>query len=76
MWIRDSGRIDGRVGVFAGSYMNTYAMHNLLHDRASVDEFVRLHGPASLMQSLNNEPDYLPTRTLSLIHISEPTRPY
>ncbi len=67
------GKTDHRIGVFAGSYMNTYAMHNLLHDRASVDEFVRLHGPASLLQSLNNEPDYLPTRTSHLLDLRGPS---
>ncbi len=67
------GKTDHRIGVFAGSYMNTYVMHNLLHDRASVEEFVRLHGPASLLQSLNNEPDYLPTRTSHLLDLRGPS---
>lgn len=67
------GKTDHRIGVFAGTYMNTYAMHNLLHDRASVEEFVRLHGPASLTRSLNNEPDYLPTRTSHLLDLRGPS---
>jgi amino acid adenylation domain-containing protein len=66
------GKSDLRIGVFAGSYMNTYAMHNLLHDRESIEEFVRLQGAGSLVQSFNNEPDYLPTRTSHLLDLRGP----
>jgi amino acid adenylation domain-containing protein len=66
------GKVDHRIGVFAGSYMNTYTMYNLLHDRAAVEAFVRMQDPASYLQMLNNDRDYLPTRTSHLLDLRGP----
>jgi acyl transferase domain-containing protein len=66
------GKTRQRIGVFAGSYMNTYTMYNLLHDRASVDAFVRMQSPGAYLQMLNNDRDYLPTRTAHLLDLTGP----
>ncbi len=65
-------KTERRIGVFAGSYMNTYIMYNLLHDRESVDDFVRMQSPGAHWQYLNNAPDYLPTRTSHLMDLRGP----
>jgi amino acid adenylation domain-containing protein len=66
------GKVGPRIGVFAGSYMNTYTMYNLLHDRAAVEAFVRMQDPAAYLQMLDNDRDYLPTRTSHLLDLRGP----
>ncbi|KAA3658818.1 MAG: aminotransferase class III-fold pyridoxal phosphate-dependent enzyme, partial [Chloroflexi bacterium] len=62
----------GAVGVFTGSFMNSYLFYNLSPDRESIEGFVRLQSVESFMHMINNERDYLPTRTSYLLNLTGP----
>ena len=60
----DPARFDGPIGVYAGTgYMEQYLLSNLLRDRATVDDLVKLRAADSLAIKFANDTDYLPTRT-------------
>ena len=56
-------KYDGAIGVFTGSYINSYLFYNLSPDRDSIEGFVRLQSLDSFLNKISNEKDYLPTRT-------------
>ncbi|MFK7802578.1 MAG: amino acid adenylation domain-containing protein [Anaerolineae bacterium] len=68
----DPGRYQGKIGVFAGSFMNSYVFYNLLPDRDTIEDFVRLQAPEAFMHMINNERDYMPTRTSYLFDLKGP----
>ncbi|MEM9774347.1 MAG: amino acid adenylation domain-containing protein, partial [Chloroflexota bacterium] len=68
----DPKRFNGKIGVFAGSFMNSYVFYNLLPDRETIEDFVRLQAPESFMHMINNERDYMPTRTAYLFDLKGP----
>ncbi|ERJ18531.1 Putative polyketide synthase protein [Salinisphaera shabanensis E1L3A] len=60
----DPARSGADVGVFAGAgYLESYLLHNILHDRAAIDDQVRIRGVESFTAMVSNDKDYLPTRT-------------
>ncbi|WP_293620631.1 non-ribosomal peptide synthetase/type I polyketide synthase [Salinisphaera sp.] len=60
----DPARQGADVGVFAGAgYLEPYLLYNILHDRAQIDDQVRLRGVESFAAMVSNDKDYLPTRT-------------
>ncbi|MEM8860802.1 MAG: beta-ketoacyl synthase N-terminal-like domain-containing protein, partial [Chloroflexota bacterium] len=61
------------IGVFAGSYMNGYLLHNLLPNREEMEQFVRVQDPQSFMHMINNEKDYMPTKTSHLFNLKGPS---
>ena len=61
------------IGVFAGSYMNGYMLHNLLPNREAIEQFVRVQDPEAFMHMLNNEKDYMPTKTSYLFNLTGPS---
>ncbi|MEM7802060.1 MAG: beta-ketoacyl synthase N-terminal-like domain-containing protein, partial [Chloroflexota bacterium] len=65
-------KVDGPIGVFAGSFMNSYVFYNLLPDRETIEGFVRLQAPDAFMHMINNERDYMPTRTSHLLDLKGP----
>lgn len=68
----DPKQFGGKIGVFAGSFMNSYVFYNLLPDRETIEDFVRLQAPESFMHMINNERDYMPTRTAYLFDLKGP----
>ncbi len=68
----DPARFNGNIGVFAGSFMNSYVFYNLLPDRETIEDFVRLQAPEAFMHMINNERDYMPTRTAYLFDLKGP----
>ncbi|MEM9491976.1 MAG: type I polyketide synthase, partial [Myxococcota bacterium] len=52
--------------------MNSYVFYNLLPDRETIEDFVRLQAPESFMHMINNERDYMPTRTAYLFDLKGP----
>lgn len=57
------GRGEPNTGVFAGTFMSTYLLHNLLGTRERTEEFLLGRGSGDYATMLNNEKDSLATRT-------------
>ncbi len=66
-------KYDGKVGVFCGSYINSYLFYNLSPDREAIEGFVRLQSLDSFLHMITNEKDYLPTRTSYLLNLTGPS---
>ncbi|MEE4175807.1 MAG: amino acid adenylation domain-containing protein [Xanthomonadales bacterium] len=63
-----------RIGVFAGGgYLNTYLMLNLCQDRDAVERLVRLRSVDAFQNIINNDKDFLPTRTSHLFGLTGPS---
>jgi acyl transferase domain-containing protein len=60
------------VSVYAGSFPNTYLHHNLLPDRAAVEEFVRMRRAQSFGLLVQNDPAFLPSRTAYKLNLRGP----
>ncbi len=63
---------DRPVGVYCGSFMNSYLFYNLSPDREAIEGFVRLQSLDSFTHMISNERDYLPTRTSFLFNLTGP----
>ena len=63
----DPARFDGSIGVFAGSGMNTYLLHNLLSNPELVDRVGWF-----LLRHTNNDKDFLVTRLAYLLDLHGP----
>ena len=63
----------GAIGVFAGQHINHYLLYNLLHDRDALEHFIRSRAIDSFSNLLNNDKDYLPTRTSFLFNLTGPS---
>ena len=66
-------KVDGQIGVFTGSYINSYLFYNLSPDRKTIEGFVRLQSLDSFLNMITNEKDYLPTRTSYLMNLRGPS---
>lgn len=67
-------KYDGRIGVYAGGgYLNTYLLHNICSNRESIEELVRLRAVDSFQNIINNDKDFLPTRTSYLFGLTGPS---
>lgn len=62
----------GAIGVFAGSYINSYLLHNLCRDRDYIDRLVRYRSADSFITLISNDKDYLPSRTAFLFDLKGP----
>ncbi len=60
------------VSVFAGSFTNTYLLHNLLTDRAAIEEYVRMRSARSFATLLQNDAAFLPSRTAYKLDLRGP----
>ncbi len=58
----DPRRSTQSIGVFAGSALNTYLLHNLAHDRAFLERFTADYQSGSYVTMMGNDKDFLPTR--------------
>ena len=64
----------GKIGVYAGSgYLNTYLLHNICSNRDSIEELIRLRAVDSFQNIINNDKDFLPTRTSYLFGLTGPS---
>ena len=60
------------VSVYAGSFANTYLLHNLLADREAVEEYVRMRRAQSFALLVQSDPAFLPTRTAYKLDLRGP----
>lgn len=58
----DPRRAKDSIGVFAGSALNTYLLHNLAHDRSFLERFTADYQAGSYVTMMGNDKDFLPTR--------------
>lgn len=64
----------GKIGVFAGGgYLNTYLLHNICNGRDFIEQLVRLRAVDSFQNIINNDKDFLPTRTSYLFGLTGPS---
>ncbi len=68
----DSEKYDGSIGVFAGTYINSYLLNNLCKDRAYIDKLVRFRAVDAFQNIISNDKDYLPTRTAYKFNLTGP----
>ncbi|VAW58564.1 Polyketide synthase modules and related proteins, partial [hydrothermal vent metagenome] len=66
-------KYSGAIGVFAGSYTNTYLLHNLCKDREYIENLVRFRSVDAYTNMLSNDKDFLPTRTSYKFNLKGPS---
>ncbi|MDH5394004.1 MAG: amino acid adenylation domain-containing protein, partial [Gammaproteobacteria bacterium] len=66
-------KYSGAIGVFAGSYTNTYLLHNLCKDREYIENLVRFRSVDAYATMLSNDKDFLPTRTSYKFNLKGPS---
>ena len=66
------GKYTGSIGVYAGSYVNTYLLYNLCRDRQFIEELVRFRSVDAFQNIISNDKDYLPTRTSYKLDLKGP----
>jgi acyl transferase domain-containing protein/thioesterase domain-containing protein len=62
----------GAIGVFAGSYINTYLLNNILRDRTRLENYIRLRGSESYQILTGNDVSFLPTKTAYKFNLHGP----
>lgn len=53
----------GNIGVYAGGYLNTYLLNNILRDKTRLENYIRLRTAESFQIITANDIAYLPTKT-------------
>ncbi|MFL6426776.1 MAG: aminotransferase class III-fold pyridoxal phosphate-dependent enzyme, partial [Acidobacteriaceae bacterium] len=69
----DPQRTEASIGVFAGSALNTYLLHNLAHDRAFLERFTADYQAGSYVTMMGNDKDFLPTRVSWKLNLRGPS---
>ena len=69
----DPRRYAGSIGVFAGSSLNTYLLHNLARDRAFLERFTADYQSGSYVTMMGNDKDFLPTRVSWKLNLRGPS---
>ena len=69
----DHSKYGGAVGVFAGSSMPTYFLHNICADRAVVEKFTSDYQVGSYPMLLGNSQDFLATRVSYKLDLRGPS---
>ncbi len=60
------------VGVWAGSFLSNYLYSNLIPNRASLEDFLRMNRPQSFALMVHNDPAFLPSRTAYKFNLRGP----
>jgi phthiocerol/phenolphthiocerol synthesis type-I polyketide synthase E len=62
----------GAIGVYAGGYINTYLLNNILRDPVKFENFIRLRTTESFQLMTGNDIAYLPTKTAYKFNLRGP----
>jgi acyl transferase domain-containing protein/thioesterase domain-containing protein/acyl carrier protein len=62
----------GAIGVYAGSYMNTYLLNNILRDSVRLEKYIRLRSTETFQLVTGNETSYIPTKTAYKFNLKGP----
>ncbi len=68
----DSERYPGAIGVYAGLYMNTYLLANVVTDRAFIRSLLSFKHPGAFQTFLGNDKDYLTSRVAYKLNLRGP----
>jgi acyl transferase domain-containing protein/thioesterase domain-containing protein/acyl carrier protein len=68
----DPFKYKGNIGVFAGSYLNTYLLNNILRDPEKYELYIRGRSHEVFQTYLNNDPMFLATRTAYFYNLRGP----
>jgi acyl transferase domain-containing protein/pimeloyl-ACP methyl ester carboxylesterase len=63
---------EGAIGVYAGSFINTYMHNNILRDREKLENFIRLRSTDSFQLMTGNDGAFLPTKTAYKFNLKGP----
>lgn len=63
---------EGKIGVWAGNYLDTYALSNLVTDRQFLKDWIPAIQVGSLQAELGNDKDYLATRVAFKLNLRGP----
>jgi amino acid adenylation domain-containing protein len=69
----DPEKYPGAVGVYAGTSLNTYLLHNLVSDRDFAINFTGNYQVGSYQVMLGNDKDFLPTRVSYKLNLKGPS---
>jgi acyl transferase domain-containing protein len=69
----DPQRSAASIGIFAGSALNTYLLHNLAHDRGFLERFTADYQAGSYVTMMGNDKDFLPTRVSWKLNLRGPS---
>lgn len=62
----------GAIGVFAGSFINTYLLNNVLQNKEQFDNYVRLRTTESFQLLTANDAGFMPTKTAYNFNLKGP----
>jgi phthiocerol/phenolphthiocerol synthesis type-I polyketide synthase E len=62
----------GAIGVFAGGYLNTYLLNNILRDPVKLENYIRLRTTESFQIMTGNDVAYIPTKTAYKFNLKGP----
>ena len=62
----------GAIGVFAGGYMSTYLLNNILRDPLKLENYIRLRSPESYQLMTSNDISFLSTKTAYKFNLRGP----
>ncbi|HLP72483.1 MAG TPA: type I polyketide synthase, partial [Bacteroidales bacterium] len=68
----DPSRFHGSIGVFAGGYINTYLLNNILRDRSKLENYIRLRTTESFQILTGNDAAFIPTKTAYKFNLRGP----
>ena len=69
----DPEKYNGSIGVYAGSYVNSYLLYNLCSDRDYIERLVRLRSVDAYQNIVSNDKDFLPSRTSYKFNLCGPS---
>jgi len=62
----------GAIGVFAGGYLNTYLLNNILRDPVKLENYIRLRSTESFQILTGNDVAFIPTKTAYKFNLRGP----
>lgn len=62
----------GAIGVYAGSYVNTYLLNNILRDKTRLENYIRLRSTESFQILTGNDAAFIPTKTAYKFNLRGP----
>jgi len=62
----------GAIGVFAGGYVNTYLLNNILRDPVKLENYIRLRSTESFQILTGNDVAFIPTKTAYKFNLRGP----
>ena len=68
----DPIKYKGSIGVFAGAYVNTYLLNNILRDNLRLENYIRLRSMESYQLMTGNDVAFIPTKTAYKFNLKGP----